>query len=1073
MRYLTVKLFLLPIFAGLCWAQFDLGSVVGTVKDPSGLAVGGAAVELRSQTTNVSRQVKTSDLGRFDFLSLRPDTYTLTAKHEGFREKTQTFTLAVGQRTELDMAMDIGSVNEQVTVAAEAARVETASSELSNVRTTKQVVDLPLNSRNFTQLVSLSPGVNNRGTSSNSVLQGYTSGRGTNGAVINGAPPENTVYLFDGIQSVDTDAGVLIFFPPVDAIQEFKVQTSSAPAAYGGGQGIINVSFRSGSNGYHGSVYEFVRNSAFDAKNFFDSPAKPIPPFRLNQFGGNIGGPVIIPHLFNGKDKLFFFADYEGKRVSQAQTFTSTVPTAAFKAGDFSTLSTQLFDPRTNPRTPFTRNQVPVSAFDPTSVNLYQLFPAPNLPGIVNNFLYNPPQITNVDQGDIRIDYRTDRSSLFGRMSKENPNTITPGYLPAPAIGGGPSRPGETPVPAWQGVIGYGISLGPSKYYEARIGYSRLHEFIIDTGYTLGNLGEQYGIPNANAGDVPGFTNITITGNVGLGDGSGSLEKINNNWEVDQAFTWVKGNHELKFGFDWMSRRFAFFSPTYPNGTYSFNGAYTGYGLTDFLFGHPISSTIDITKFFSLQRFQPSFYIQDNFRVNSKLTLNLGIRNDLVTPWKERNNRIAGFVPENGGNLVPVGTAPYTGDTPIDGRYTNWGPRAGFAYSVTPKTVIRGGAGIFYAFQSVTSNISISKNAPFSGSLQTTNSATNYSGALPISAGFPAGRPDLFPVAGTAFVYYPRDFKTPAAYEWNFNIQQQLWANDVFSIAYVGQAGAHIFALPNINQATPGPGAVAGRRPYPNLGDGTAVGPWGNSSYNSFQAAYEHKLSAGLTFLGAWTWSHSIDDTSGTGSEGFQNPYDRHAYRGNSTFDVRHNVVLSWTYELPFGRGKRFLGSPGTFMQEVVGGWQLNGIDTFQTGTPFTVTMLSSLLNSGSNAQWPNRVGSGAVANQTIDHWFDTTSASFISPGDYIYGNSGRNILTGPGTTEFDLSVFKNFSLGSVEARRLQFRAEAFNVFNTPQFNIPNAQIGSPGAGRITSAGSPPLFQRTSREIQLALKLYF
>jgi hypothetical protein len=318
------------------------------------------------------------------------------------------------------MAMDIGSVNEQVTVAAEAARVETASSELSNVRTTKQVVDLPLNSRNFTQLVSLSPGVNNRGTSSNSVLQGYTSGRGTNGAVINGAPPENTVYLFDGIQSVDTDAGVLIFFPPVDAIQEFKVQTSSAPAAYGGGQGIINVSFRSGSNGYHGSVYEFVRNSAFDAKNFFDSPAKPIPPFRLNQFGGNVGGPVIIPHLFNGKDKLFFFADYEGKRVSQAQTFTSTVPTAAFKAGDFSALSTQLFDPRTNPRTPFTRNQVPVSAFDPTSVKLYQLFPAPNLPGIVNNFLYNPPQITNVDQGDIRIDYRNvfrRRCTIHGKTS--------------------------------------------------------------------------------------------------------------------------------------------------------------------------------------------------------------------------------------------------------------------------------------------------------------------------------------------------------------------------------------------------------------------------------------------------------------------------------------------------------------------------------------------------------------------------------------------------------------------------------------------------------------------------------
>ncbi len=1075
MRYPVLKIFLLLFTTVVGWGQFDLGSVGGTVKDPSGLPVAGATVELRSQSTNVVRQATTTENGRFDFLSLHPDTYSLSAKHEGFREQSQKFNLAVGQRTELDISLDIGSVNEQVTVAADAARVETASSELSNVRTNKQVVDLPLNSRNFTQLVSLAPGVNNRGASSNSILQGYTSGRGTNGAVINGAPSENVVYLFDGIQSVDTDAGVLIFFPPVDAIQEFKVQTSAAPAGYGGGQGVINVSFRSGGNNYHGTVYEFVRNSAFDAKNFFDPASKPIPPFRLNQFGANIGGPVIIPHVFNGRDKLFFFADYEGKRVSQAQTFTSTVPTAAFKRGDFSALlpGTQIFDPRTTPRTPFARNQVPVTAFDPTSLRLLQLFPEQNLPGITANYLYNPPQITNVDQGDIRIDYRTEKSSLFGRMSKENPDTITPGYLPAPAIGGGPSRPGQTPVPAWQGVIGYGRSLGANKYYEARVGYSRLHELIIDTGYTLGNLGEQYGIPNANLGGVPGFTNVQIAANVGLGDGSGSLEKINNNWEFDQAFTWVKGSHELKFGFDWMSRRFAFFSPGYPNGSYNFNGSYTGYGLTDFLFGRPISSTLDITKFFSIQRYQPSFYIQDNYRVNSKLTLNIGLRDDLVTPWKERHDRMAGFSPLNGGSLVPVGTAPYTGDSVVDARWTNWGPRAGFAYSLTPKTVIRGGGGIFYAFSSITSDKSIAKNAPFNGSLQTTNNANNWAGALPISAGLPASRPNLFPTTGTAFIYYPRDFKTPAAYEWNLNIQQQLWTNDVLSVAYVGQAGAHILSLPNINQPIPGPSAIAARRPYPNLADGSAVGPWGNSSYNSLQATYEHKLSAGLTFLAAYTWSHSIDNASGTGSEGIQNPYNRQAYRGNSTFDVPHNLVLSWTYALPVGRGRKFLPSPNGFVQEVLGGWQLNGIDTFQSGTPFTVTMLSSLLNSGSAPQWPNRVGSGDVANQTINRWFDTSSASFVSPGSYVYGNSGRNILRGPGTTEFDLSLFKSFNLGATEARRLQFRAEAFNVLNTPQFNNPNAQIGSPQAGRITSAGSPPLFQRTSREIQLALKLYF
>src|SRR6266436_424104 len=383
---------------GCCvsFAQFQFGSVTGLVKDPSQAPVPGALVEIRSQTTNVARQAATSPAGEYNFVSLPADKYTITVRHQGFREVSRSFELSVDQRLAADITLEIGGVTEEVTVKGEAALLETASSELGNVRAERRSSDLPLNTRNFTQLVSLAPGVNNRGSASNSILQGYTSGRGTNGAVINGAPSEGVVYLFDGVQSVDNDAGMLIFFPPVDAIREFKVQTSSANAAYGGGAGVINVDIKSGSNELHGAAYEFLRNSAFDAKNFFDSAANPIPPFRLNQFGFNVGGPVVIPHVFNGKDKLFFFADYEGKRVYQAQTFTSTVPIAAFHTGNFAALGTQIFDPRTNPRTAFARNQVPVSAFDPTSAKLFQLFPDANLPGIVSNYLYNPPQITKV-----------------------------------------------------------------------------------------------------------------------------------------------------------------------------------------------------------------------------------------------------------------------------------------------------------------------------------------------------------------------------------------------------------------------------------------------------------------------------------------------------------------------------------------------------------------------------------------------------------------------------------------------------------------------------------------------------
>src|SRR3954464_2072702 len=339
------------------WGQIEQGSLVGIVTDPQKAPVAGASVEFVSLTTNVKRATVTNSVGEYNSLPLQAGRYSVTVHQPGFRDRTAEVTLGVGQRLQLDLALEIGAVNEQVSVSANAATIETASSEIGQVRPSAEIRDLPLNTRNFTQLVQLAPGVLT-GVGGASGLLGYTSGRGTNGAVINGAPVEDVTYIIDGIQSVDTDAGVLIFFPPVDAIQEFKVQTSAAPAGYGGGQGVINVSFRSGSNNYHGTAYEFVRNSAFDAKNFFDPANKPIPPFRLNQFGANIGGPVVIPHVFNGRDKLFFFADYEGKRVSQAQTFTSTVPTAAFKSGDFSALlpTTQIFDPRTTPRTPLPRN---------------------------------------------------------------------------------------------------------------------------------------------------------------------------------------------------------------------------------------------------------------------------------------------------------------------------------------------------------------------------------------------------------------------------------------------------------------------------------------------------------------------------------------------------------------------------------------------------------------------------------------------------------------------------------------------------------------------------------------------
>ncbi|WP_162539250.1 carboxypeptidase regulatory-like domain-containing protein [Granulicella sp. WH15] len=1082
-------LFVVVLLAAIsAFAQFEAGSVIGTVKDPTGAIIANAKVEIKSLATNSTRETVSNSSGEWSFPALQPGRYQVTVKQSGLRDEVREFELVVGQRFQLDIDMAVGTAAQSITVNASGEMLETSASDMSNVRTTQQVVDLPLNSRNFTQLVQLSPGVNNKGNGTNSTNGGYTAGRGTSGSVVNGNPSDIGIYLFDGIQSVDADANVLLFYPPVDAIQEFKVQTSAAPAAYGGGPSIINVTYRSGGNSLHGTVYEFVRNSDLDAKNYFDQHSLPIPPFHLNQFGGNLSGPIVIPHLFNGRDKLFFFMDYEGKRQAQSATSISTVPTADARNGDLTAYG-GFYIPGTasNTATKIPANHInQVTAIDPTSAKLVALFPLPNYgaPGaLTNNYIFNGKLDNTIDQGDVRIDFRTPTTSIFGRYTQENANTNNPGYLPSPAIGGGPGYPGITLAPGKQVVLGYGRSFGSSMYYEARLGYSRLVESIVTEGDLLGSAGENYGIPNANAGGVPGFTNIVISGNATLGDGNGSISKVNNLWEVDQAVTLTKGKHEIKAGVSYMSTRFAFLSPAHPNGTINFNGTYTGVGLADFLYGKYATSQLDVSQYFSLIRFRPSIYVQDSYRMTPKLTLNFGLRDDLVTPWTERHNRLAGFDPANGGSLVPVGSGSFPGDAVVDGRYTNFAPRFGFAYNVDSKTVIRGGFGIFYAYETYNSN-PMSKNAPFNGSLNVTNdqsSTAGFAAAVPISAGFSPDRPALFPAAGSAFQAYQRRNPNPSANEYNLNLQRQITSHDVISIAYVGQTGVHILINPNINQATPGAGAVASRRPYPNFSDGTLNCYCANSAYNSFQLTYQNHISSNLDFQGTYTLAHSVDTSSGNANlVGPQDPFHlssyqgRANYRGNSDFDIRHMVVLSWSYRLPFGNRMKFASNAHGIEQAVIGGWQINSIDNFSTGSPFTPVMSSSLLNAGSSVQWPNRIGSGKAANASINGWFNT--ADFVSPGNYIFGNSGRNIIYGPGTKQFDVSIFKDLNFNDSGSRHLQFRAETFNVFNTPQFNNPSGagvQIGNKAAGTITSAGQPFLFQRTSREIQLAAKLYF
>ena len=1105
----------------IAMAQFESGSLTGIVKDPTGAVVAGATVELRNHSTNVVRTTRTSDGGEYDFVAVQPGGYSITAKQPGFKGQVQNFQLVVGQRLAIDLLLQLPTATENVAVTSESvSTVETASASIGSIEGSQAIQDLPLDSRNFTQLIGLAAGTNMHVHSNNSQSLGYTNGRGANGAGMTGNPGEDTIYLFDGIQSVNNDIAAVIFFPSVDAIQEFKVQTTGAPAAYGGGPSIINLTIRSGTNDFHGTFFEFNRTSTFDAKNYFDSHTAPIPPFHLNQFGLNAGGPVVIPHVFNGRNKLFFFGDWEGRRQTQAQTYTSTVPTKAFLTGDLSGLCTanggtfngsgicsvakyKLYNPMT--AAPFANNLISPTLWNSTSallVPLYQKYAVPNVgssAAVINNFLFNGAVTNNINQGDVRIDYRTDKTTIFGRFSKEDPITINPGYLPAPALGGGPSRPGTVPIPGEQIVLGYSRPFGNNKFYEARLAWSRLNEAIVIANNGQTDLSTKYGITGANAAGIPGLTNFAISGQVGLGDGFGNLFKIDNNWEIDQAFTLVHRTHEFKAGFDYLHRRQANYDPLYPAGNFTFSGAYTGYGFADFLLGHPVSSELDSAEFLQIRRTMPAFFVQDTYRIRPNLTLEFGIRDDMVTPWTIKHNYLAGFDPnapnpnpsivpgqaQPAGYLIPVGTAPFTGNSVVDGRYTNLGPRFGFSYSINAKTVIRGGAGLYYANENQSGN-PFQANAPFHGSYITTNSSaalgsaantTAFNNAAPISNGFPTSRPSSFPIAGTSVQWYKRDYKNMTSNEYSLNIQRQLSSKDMISIAYVGQTATHIMVVPNVNLPMPGPtptgGSVNWNRPRPGFATISETCQCGNGNFSSLQATYRVRIPNSLDLMASYTYSHSIDDTSGAGNTTApQDPYHWWlTYKGNSDWDLRHSMVLSWSYQLPFGRGKLLGGQANALTDMLIGGWEVNSIDTFQTGTPFTPVMSTSTLNTGGSTQYPNRIGSGKVSNPSVSQWFNP--ADFAAPGNYTFGNAKKNILFGPGTKEIDASLFKNFKLGADSTRRLQLHLEGFNIFNTPQFNNPNASIGSSAAGTITSAGTPVLFQRTSREAQFAAKLYW
>jgi hypothetical protein len=1103
-RKLWIPFLLIAVTFGVpsARAQRDTGTIRGTVLDATGAVVPNAQVTVTDERTNVLAFTTTTDeLGRYSAPALKPSTYLVTAEMTGFKKAIHRgIILDVNQVAVVNITLDVGQVSEVLEIAGEIPLMHTDSAELGDVVEQRRVVELPLNGRFFVNLVALTTGVNPPAAvqnPNNNVFLGARAGQP--GVQVNGQRPGSNNYTVDGIDNAESTVGNIVLYPPIDAIQEFKVQTSNQEAEFGKNPGAtVNVVIRSGTNELHGNVYEFVRNDRLDARNIFDRPDQPKPPFRLNQYGGTLGGPLV-------KNRTFAFGYYEGYKIRQAQTLVRSVPTGSMRTGDLSELRRPIYDPLTydpaaNLRQRFPGDTIPASRLNLVALRLMEMqYPLPNRPGVGGNFVWNPKRVSDSNSFGTRVDHQfREKDSIFGRFMFQNFTLDDPGVLNLPIL---PNRysGNSTVIESAHEVLNVrGLALGwthtfsPGLVSEFRAGFTRERVFFPNPLQAT-RAAEAVGIPNVNnpavsySGGLPVFG---IGGFTGLGEsGIQPFIVVDNNFQYTEHLNVLAGNHSIKLGGNVIRRQYNFYQVLNQRGNFSFDGSFTsqlgvggtGSGLGDFLLGFPLNSTLAVINNPVGQRqIEMGVYLADTWKAGSKLTLIVGLRYELFTPRVEIHDRQANFDPTFPGGAVVVasGTAPCGRALRcLDAK--DFAPRFGFAYQAAKNTVIRGGYGISYddyavhAFGGITTGLMI--NPPFWRGQAIINSITTPTNRLqdgvPPVVSVPVSSGRVVPVPGLLYqTKYQNPYgKNSYVQQWNLTVERELVRDLLAAVSYVGNKGTRNMYSSNINQADPGPGAIAPRRPFPAWPDITTMYMDGLSNYNSLQAKMQKRLSRGVSFLAGYTWAKSIDNAKGE----FGAPMivrNLKADRARSDWDISHRFIFSGTVELPFGPGKLLGRDAGGAARKLIEGWMVSPIIAMQTGLPFTPTLVASVANTGTFSR-PNRVSSGRLEKRTADRWFD--AAAFTTPALYTFGNSGRNILTGPGTHQVDVSFQKTTSLAADRARVLQFRAEFFNLFNTPQFNNPDAGIGSPTVGRIFSAGDPANFTRTSRQIQFGLKFYF
>jgi len=1153
--FLTLVILTAPLLIPeAAFGQASTGSISGLVTDPSGAAVGDVAITVTDLQRNVPFRTASNAEGFYMVTPLPPGRYSVTAEKTGFRKYVlDEFPLSTAQKANVNIKLELGAVTESVQVTGEAQLIEATTSTLGTVTENKKIVDLPLNGRNIHTLVLLTPGVMGISATGGMGESYESAGR----YLVNGGRDSSTGVQLDGV-AVEMNSYIPGFtnysaVPSVEGVQEFRIQTNAYSAEFGrSGGGLVTMVTKSGTNTPHGTLYEYLRNSVLDSNNFFANKAgRPLTSFKRNEFGANIGGPIFLPRIYDGRNKSFFFASYEGRRLRQASLITNTLPTDLEKAGDFSQTFTSaavmrtIYDPfSTAPdparpgqflRTPFSGNKIPQSMFDPIAVNVQKLYPSANTAGLpfthVNNYAYQGTFADANNRGTLKYDQiLTDKQRMFFRYTILNwTQSQAEAWPPAPNPGCPDSYCFDFYQRQQNAALDYTNTLSNSMVLNVRYGWGRgiLDRWSRYKGFKPSSLGfPAYLESQADYTVFPQFTIADMTA-PGLAH-HWNFRNSSNVHNLAGNVTKITGRHTLKMGAESRFNYINHMQATWQL-AFSFQRAETqgpdprvptataGIGYASFLLGALNSgSTVNGIRPAMANRYFALFF-QDDYKITRKLTLNLGIRWDTETGGTERHDRFSIFDPYVKSPLSDKVGMNLTGGYLFYGKGwnsraihpTEWkkfNPRIGFAYELNSKTAIRAGYGIFYstpAYAAVTPGPMYNASTAMVTSLDGVTPYRFMRDPFPDGINFPEGSKNglLAAIAsGVGDAVQPWTMNDPYNQQWNFTIQRSLARDLALEVAYAGNKGTHL-PLTNgwqMNQLRPEqikpendlltlvdnpfygiiPSGTLGQakvqrgqlmRPFPQYpGVGIPRPGWGNSNFHALEMKLERRFAGGTSAMVSYTWSKLISDGGDDVwvSAGYRNYYCRTCDRSVSIYNQPHRLVGNFTYELPFGKGKKFGSNWNKPMDLLLGQWQVNGIATIGSGLPLQFTVIQNTSYSFGGGQRPNSTGVAAnIDNRSIDRWFDT--AQFTNPAPYTFGNLGRvhPTLRGDRLENLDCSIFKNFRF--TERLNLQFRGEAFNSMNHPLFGAPNTQVGSLTFGQITSQANAP------RQIQFGLKLLF